>query len=122
MLVQRIQKLVTVFIPLCFVACSSNPNESRMPNDDPQQSGESAPTYGADVAPLMTEHCVSCHTADGIAPFALETYADVAAHADRIKQVTASREMPPWNIDDRNGCMPVKNARWMSDDEIARIG
>ena len=32
------------------------------------------------MKPLVQEHCVSCHNADGIAPFSLETYSEARQH------------------------------------------
>lgn len=55
-----------------------------------------APTFSHDVAPLLYRHCVTCHHAGGVAPFALVTYADAAKRAKLIATVTTKRYMPPW--------------------------
>jgi tetratricopeptide (TPR) repeat protein/mono/diheme cytochrome c family protein len=53
-------------------------------------------TFAADIAPIIFQHCVSCHRPAGQAPFSLVSYEDVKARAQRIADVTRSRYMPPW--------------------------
>jgi len=53
-------------------------------------------TYHAQVSRLVQSHCVECHRKDGVAPFSLETYKDVVAHAGQIKKVVEKGTMPPW--------------------------
>ena len=54
------------------------------------------PTFTRDVAPILFEHCVSCHREGGIGPFSLETYGGARERAARIAAMTATRHMPPW--------------------------
>src|SRR5436190_22765511 len=56
-------------------------------------------TFSKDIAPILFEHCASCHQPDGHAPFSVLTYADVRPRAARIAAVVRSREMPPWKPD-----------------------
>jgi mono/diheme cytochrome c family protein len=58
--------------------------------------GSYVPTYYVDVQPILQQHCVSCHVAGGIAPFALDNPKDAAQWASRIAAVTQSEYMPPW--------------------------
>ncbi len=53
-------------------------------------------TWSRDVAPLLGEACVVCHSEGGSAPFVLETYDDVRRRADRILEATEAGVMPPW--------------------------
>ena len=53
-------------------------------------------TYGAEVATILERHCVACHRAGQVAPFALDTYVEAKARARTIAAVTAKRVMPPW--------------------------
>ena len=53
-------------------------------------------TYYDAVAPIVQKNCVSCHRQGGIAPFKLDTIADVKAHAAMIKQTVEQGTMPPW--------------------------
>src|SRR5580700_4208749 len=54
------------------------------------------PTFAEDVAPIVISKCAPCHRPGGAGPFSLLTYEDVADHAKQIREVTASRFMPPW--------------------------
>jgi hypothetical protein len=78
-----------------------------------------SPTYYADVAPLVAEHCAGCHAAGGSAPFALDTYDAVADRAGQIAHVTHERTMPPWPADASGACNTFVGARWLDDDAIA---
>ncbi len=53
-------------------------------------------TWSADVAPLVREHCARCHHTGGVAPFALQTWNDVAARSAMIEEVVEQQRMPPW--------------------------
>jgi mono/diheme cytochrome c family protein len=59
-------------------------------------SGKIVPTYYVDVQPILEKNCNSCHTAGGIAPFALDNPKDAVKWASRIAQVTKSEYMPPY--------------------------
>jgi uncharacterized membrane protein len=72
--------------------------------DDSGSSGETVPF--ADVAPVVEQRCAACHatnpTQDGFssppAGIVLETPAQIAALADEIRTVVASRAMPLGNV------------------------
>ncbi|HZI16691.1 MAG TPA: hypothetical protein VE153_40370 [Myxococcus sp.] len=53
-------------------------------------------TWHKDVAPLVQAKCGNCHSEGGIGPFPLQTYADVLAHRDAVKNAVQTRTMPPW--------------------------
>ncbi len=53
-------------------------------------------SFARDIAPILLEHCDSCHRPDGPAPFSLTTYDDAKRRARQIAEVTKSRYMPPW--------------------------
>ena len=56
-------------------------------------------TFSHDVAPILYEHCVTCHHPGDIAPMSLLTYKDVRPWAASIRQAVVSRKMPPWLAD-----------------------
>jgi len=56
-------------------------------------------TYTKDIAPIIYNHCTTCHRPGEIGPFELTSYEDVRDRAQIIKAVTASRYMPPWKAD-----------------------
>lgn len=69
-------------------------------------------TFESTIAPLIQAKCQNCHYEGGIAPFALVTYEQVTAMADRAKAKVVRREMPPWGAFDDESCTvarPYKN-------------
>lgn len=63
---------------------------------NPPAPGGIAPTFAADVAPILRAKCVICHRQDGDAPFPLETFEQVRRRGSLIGELTASGYMPPW--------------------------
>ena len=59
-------------------------------------TGPATTTFNRDVAPLLFEHCSSCHRPAGSGPFNLATYEDARKRARQIVRVTRSGFMPPW--------------------------
>jgi tetratricopeptide (TPR) repeat protein len=53
-------------------------------------------TFSEHIAPIVFEHCASCHRPEESAPFSLLTYDDTAQRAEQIVEVTQSGYMPPW--------------------------
>ena len=87
----------------------------------PTAQAQSAPqyTFSQDIAPLVYQHCTSCHRTGEVAPFPLTTFAEVASHAQTIKYVTGTRYMPPWKPDPRYRHYLDENT--LTDAEIAKI-
>src|SRR5712692_1363487 len=73
-------------------------------------------TFSKDIAPIVFEHCASCHRPGQLAPFSLITYAEVRNRAARIANVTAAREMPPWLPE--SGYAEFSNARRLRTDQL----
>src|SRR6188768_2491147 len=65
-----------------------------------------APTWHADIAPLVSEHCQSCHSDGGIAPFGLQTYAQAKMWAGTFEGVLPSGFMPPFLAATTADCQP----------------
>ncbi|MEZ5948373.1 MAG: redoxin family protein [Planctomycetaceae bacterium] len=53
-------------------------------------------TYHNRISRIVQQHCIECHREGGVAPFALDTYDDLVAHAGMVKQVVERGIMPPW--------------------------
>lgn len=53
-------------------------------------------TYSEHIAPIIYNHCTTCHRPGEIAPFALTNYSEVSNWAQMIAYVTDIRFMPPW--------------------------
>src|SRR5664279_4226537 len=78
------------------------------------------PTFSNEVVRVFQNRCQSCHHPGDIAPFSLMTYADAAPHADAIKYMTQTRQMPPWKP--TPACGDLADARVLTSDEIDLIG
>jgi Tetratricopeptide repeat len=59
-------------------------------------TARAAVTFTHDVAPIVFQHCATCHRPGQSAPFPLLTYADCRKHAADLADVTSRRYMPPW--------------------------
>ncbi|MEQ9504219.1 MAG: redoxin domain-containing protein [Deltaproteobacteria bacterium] len=66
-----------------------------------ETDGESI-AYVEDVVPILKKHCVDCHTEGGVGPWSMEDYDDVYGWSDMIREVVATRRMPPWLVDGEN--------------------
>ncbi len=78
-------------------------------------------TYYEDVLPLFQARCASCHADGGVAPFAIDDYAQARTFASRIAATTQARTMPPSSMDDSGDCQSFENADWLTDAELATI-
>ncbi len=87
-------------------------------------AADAAPTWHADIAPLVQEHCGSCHVAGGVAPFALDDYGAAAPMAASIVAAVDAGTMPPWGAESTDECAPrfgfVDDMR-LTDDEKALL-
>ena len=80
-----------------------------------QAKSNSQVTYSKHIAPLLNSHCVECHRAGQIAPFAMANYAEVAGWAETMLEVVNENRMPPWHADPQYG--HFSNDRRLSDAE-----
>ena len=78
-----------------------------------------AVTFSDTIAPIVFDHCVTCHRPGEAAPFSLMSYDDVAKRASTIASVTASRVMPPWRA--AHGYGDFIGERRLTDEQIAAI-
>jgi hypothetical protein len=56
-------------------------------------------SYVRDIVPILEDNCVACHQEGGIAPWAMNSHRMVQGFALMIKEVVATRRMPPGQID-----------------------
>jgi hypothetical protein len=115
-------RLIAAFFTLALTAC---------PGPDDPPGGDAGPTLDAgatgtitwhdDVAPIVFEHCVRCHQAGGIAPFALDSFEQAKIWAFGIKAATQERTMPPFLASNNGDCNTFKHANWLTDAKIATL-
>ncbi len=60
-------------------------------------------TYTKDVAPILQQHCVVCHSPDGVAPWSMNGYEKIKGWGPMIREVIRTRRMPPWHADREYG-------------------
>jgi hypothetical protein len=84
-----------------------------------QSAGAPAPTFYRDVAPILQQHCQSCHRAGEIAPTSLVTYDETKSQAAAIAIAAKNRVMPPWFADSHIG--HFSNDPSLTEREIATL-
>ncbi len=78
-----------------------------------------AVTYNRDVAPILFDHCASCHRPGQAAPFPLLTYGDAFDHGPAIAEATRRRSMPRWLAEP--GDFEILGERRLTEAEIDTI-
>jgi len=100
-------------------ACSVDvPQGNRLAAEPPQAALSTTPVYSADIRPILTRHCASCHRQGTAAPFPLASYTDAQRRARQIADIVNSRMMPPW-LPDSHGELLDENR--LAAAEIATI-
>jgi len=60
-------------------------------------------SYSVEIAPLLKEKCLSCHSPGNIAPWAMTNHAVLKSFLASIKQEVLAGRMPPWHADPVHG-------------------
>jgi Flp pilus assembly protein TadD len=76
-------------------------------------------TYSRDIAPIVQQHCTTCHRPGEIGPFSLQTYRDARQRMTLIADATRRRVMPPWKPEPAPGVFV--DDRSLTDQQIQRI-
>jgi len=76
-------------------------------------------TFNKQIAPIVYNHCSSCHRPGEAAPFSLLSYRDVRDKGRIVAAATASRLMPPWKPEQAS--YPYRDDRRLKDSDIALI-
>ena len=75
-----------------------------------------APTFHADIAPIIYQNCTECHRAGEIGPMPFTTYEEVSEYSSFISYVTATKYMPPWTPDPAYSTL--RGERFLTEAEI----
>ena len=67
------------------------------------QTQHSQISYSEDIAPILQEKCVVCHTEGGLGPWAMTDYNMVLGFSPMIREVLRTKRMPPWHADPHIG-------------------
>ena len=76
-------------------------------------------TWATEVAPILYEHCLSCHRVGGVGNFSLQTWTDTKANAGSVLEAVTSRYMPPWRAEP--AYRHFKDENYLTDAEIQTI-
>jgi mono/diheme cytochrome c family protein len=85
-----------------------------------------APTFYADVLPILQQNCQICHQAEGknmggmVAPFPLVTYQEARRYAGRMANAVRTGHMPPWSAAEMHRGV-FKDERYLEDEEKQTI-
>lgn len=60
-------------------------------------------SYTKDIAPILAQRCVGCHSEGNIGPFNMDSHRRVAGRAEMMAESLRNGNMPPWNTDPRYG-------------------
>jgi hypothetical protein len=76
-------------------------------------------SYAKTIAPMLIDHCVTCHRSGGIGPWPMSSYAMVYGFAPMIREVVRTQRMPPWHADPHY--LPFKNDRSLSNEQVKTL-
>jgi len=95
------QLLSLVLLALWGVACGSDDDGHGHDHDGQEESPHvaDAPTWNADIGPLLADACGSCHYPGGSGQFTLLEHTTAAAFGPASVVAIRDRRMPPWPAD-----------------------
>src|SRR5688500_2850608 len=108
--------LVLLFVGIVWLGITSTVTIGAPQQPASASASAAAPTFSADVAPIMYAKCVACHRPGEVAPMSLITYKDVRPWASSIREKVMTRVMPPWPADRQSGA--VRNEQSLTQTEI----
>jgi len=115
---RAIRRLFLLSLAAVPAACSGEESGGGAPDAAPDV------TWHQDIAPLVAEHCVGCHTEGGIGPFSLESYEEAAERVTTMVSRVKNGEMPPWDAVSTDDCETRHEWRddpRLSEEEIALL-
>lgn len=116
-----------LFAALTISACAPLPPSTQTDGGSDASASDGATpaavTWSEHVAPIVFQHCASCHRAGGIAPFSLERYELARDRARSLASSTAARTMPPTLVDNSGACnlFEPHSSDWLTDTQIATV-
>lgn len=78
-----------------------------------------APTFHADIAPIVYQNCTECHRAGEIGPMPFTTFAEVSEYSALISYVTSTAYMPPWTPDPAYSTL--RGERFLTPEQISLL-
>ena len=108
----------TVRLPRTLPVGCAIVRQDPLPASPPAAAKESMITYHKDVAPILRNHCMMCHSEGNAGPFTLTSYDDAADWMKiGLREIKAGR-MPPAQVESD---LAVRNANTISAAELATL-
>lgn len=60
-------------------------------------------SYAKEIVPILRERCMGCHRPRDIAPWSMDSYEVVKGWSRMMREVIATKRMPPWHADPQIG-------------------
>jgi mono/diheme cytochrome c family protein len=105
-------RAVAIVITSALVACGTDWSDKAPANPDARK------TWYRDAGPIIAAHCMACHQAGGIAPFALTDYDSASEQALGIVQQIQAGTMPPFYAREEPDCTP--RFGWKQDPRLTK--
>ncbi len=102
-----------LFAVLGLAACGTDSTS----DDDDDDDVPTQVTWYRDVAPILSEHCMSCHQEGGIAPFTLTEYASAVEMSGLALDAITRGVMPPFDAREEADCTP--RFGWVDDPRLS---
>ena len=91
----RASGVFVVLVTAALAGCGS-PSPPACPNLLPPSCPSPAPSFSADVDPIIQGHCAPCHAPDGIEPtHPFQTYDQIFAQRTQVLSQVHACKMPP---------------------------
>jgi hypothetical protein len=107
-------RLTSLCLGLLFASAACADHDS-----DPGPDPTARATWYQDVAPILAEHCMTCHQPGGIAPFELTTYESAKENSERALGQIAIGAMPPFDAREEADCTP--RFGWVDDPRLSAL-
>ncbi len=105
--------LLALGLAVGFTACGTDET-----GDDDMPPPVARATWYQDVAPILAEHCMTCHQAGGIAPFSLTDYESARDASGAMLDALDRGIMPPFDAREEADCTP--RFGWVDDPRLSQ--
>ncbi len=104
----------------CIIGRVASARLSEQATEDPHSSLANEITYTNQVARVLQRHCIECHRAGEIGPFAMDSYDEVVGWAETMLETVEQGRMPPWHADPEFGHFVNERSMPEADQQVLR--
>jgi hypothetical protein len=106
-------RFTLALVPLLGFTAACGTDDPDPPDDEPVARA----TWYQDVAPILAEHCMTCHTDGGIGPFVLTDYESAKEMSGIAMDAIGRGVMPPFDAREDEDCTP--RFGWVDDPRLS---